>query len=80
MKTLEIQPVDNNALQLLEKLSEMGIIRIFNRSKSDSKQKLIEILEDLDPEKSPLTMEEIQKEVDIVREERYQQKLREDCS
>ncbi len=71
METLNIKILNPKARRLLDDMADMDLIEI-----EDSKKEFLELLNPLrkNAEKfPPLTLEEITKEVEIVRKERYEQ-------
>lgn len=83
METLQIQPMDEDALQLLRKLSDMGIIKISDQGQNVTKPALKTVLKqlaDFDETDGPLSMDDIQREVDAVREKRIRYRSGEDSN
>ncbi len=72
MKKLEIQILDPKAQKLLEQLADMKLIKI--QDKGSAKKELAELLNKLRAKDIPLSMDEITKEVKIVRAKRYAEK------
>ena len=70
MMTLQIEIINPTAKKLLENLASMQLIKISKRI--NYKKDFSNLLDKLrDNENETLTLEEIQKEVETVRKERY---------
>lgn len=65
MESLRVDIIDPKARKLLEHLAEMELIKI--KSQDDLKREFFKLVQSLRAKKSPLSMEEITKEVKAVR-------------
>ncbi len=65
MESLRVDIIDPKARKLLEHLAEMELIKI--KSQDDLKREFFKLVQSLRAKKSPLSMEEITKEVKAIR-------------
>lgn len=71
METMKIEIVNPKAKRILEELADLNLISI---KKEDSLKSFDALLRKLRSKKSPLSLDEITKEVEIVRAKRYAKK------
>ncbi len=81
METLSIEIINPGAKELILNLESMNLIKIHSDgsikmetdSKDAARKELLKLVQDLgDNDFAPLSLEEITKEVEIVRKERYE--------
>jgi len=72
MESLRIDILNPRAKKIIEELASLNLITI--KKNSDVKKDFFELVEKLRAKKSNVTLEEITKEVELVRSKNYQKK------